>query len=170
MSRTGFVALAIAFLVTRLAVLALYAPEPGAGDQTQYIRVAQSILDRGFANYLKPDFVLERGNRYPYAQRLKSLPDGKFNPIFWDPLYPLFLSGIYAASDFSHEAVRWVQLAVSLLTLLLGMDTVRRMFPGQPRAAEIFGWMVVAHCPAPATSPSCSRRRWTPCCSPACSG
>lgn len=136
-----------AFLVTRLLVLALYAPELGMGDQLQYVRVAASILDQGHARYLNPDFAVEKGDYYPYYRHHPSLPDGDYNPTFWDPLYPLFLSLVYRVAGVSHGAARGVQLLLSLLTLWIGMDAVRRMFPGRPRAPEWFGWMVVAYLP-----------------------
>jgi hypothetical protein len=136
-----------AFLITRLLVLALYAPEIVWGDQLQYIRVAASNLDHGWLNYLDPGFVLEAGSYYPYYKSSPSLPDGQFNPIFWDPLYPLFLSAVYELAGPSNGAVRVVQLLLSLFTLLLGMDVVRRMFPGSPRAPEWFGWFFVAYLP-----------------------
>ena len=43
--------------------------------------------------------------------------------------------------------MRVVQLLLSLFTLLLGMDVVRRMFPDLPRAREWFGWFFVAYLP-----------------------
>ena len=67
----------VAFLITRLLVLALYAPEIVWGDQLQYIRVAASNLDHGWLNYLDPGFVLEAGSYYPYY---KSCQPSK---IFW---------------------------------------------------------------------------------------
>jgi hypothetical protein len=137
----------VAFLITRLLVLALYAPEIVWGDQLQYIRIATSNLDHGWLDYLNPGFVLEAGSYYPYFKSSPSLPDGQFNPIFWDPLYPLFISAIYELAGPSNGAVRVVQLLLSLFTLLLGMDVVRQMFPGSPRAREWFGWFFVAYLP-----------------------
>jgi hypothetical protein len=137
----------VAFLITRLSVIALYAPELRAGDETQYVRVAESIIDHGISRYLNPGFVVQKGPYYPYFHNHKSLPDGHYNPIFWDPLYPLFLSAIYKVAGPSHGAVRLVQLFLSLLTLLIGMDVVRRMFPRCTRGAEWFGWMTVAYLP-----------------------
>jgi 4-amino-4-deoxy-L-arabinose transferase-like glycosyltransferase len=135
------------FLITRLLILALYEPEIVWGDQLQYIRIANSNLDHGWLDYLNPDFELEAGSYYPYFKSSPSLPDGKFNPIFWDPLYPLFISVVYEFAGPSNEAVRIVQLLFSLFTLLLGMDVVGRMFPGSPRAREWFGWFFVAYLP-----------------------
>lgn len=137
----------IAFLITRLSVLALFAPEIHAGDQVQYDRVARSIIDHGFLHYLNPGFVVQKGSYYPYFRNHPSLPDEPHNPIFWDPLYPLFLSAIYKVAGVSYGAVRFVQLLLSLLTLLMGMDTVRRLFPRCPGGAELFGWMTVAYLP-----------------------
>jgi hypothetical protein len=137
----------IAFLITRLSILALFAPEIHAGDQVQYDRAARSIIDHGFRHYLNPGFVVQKGSYYPYFRNHPSLPDEPYNPIFWDPLYPLFLSAIYQVAGVSHGAVRLVQLLLSLLTLLIGMDTVRRLFPRHPRGAELFGWMTVAYLP-----------------------
>ena len=137
----------VAFLITRLLVLALYAPEIAWGDQLHYIRIATSNLDHGWLNYLNPGFVLEAGSYYPYYKSSPSLPDGQFNPIFWDPLYPLFLSAVYELAGPSNAAVRVIQLLLSLFTLLLGMDLVRRMFPDSPRAPEWFGWFFVAYLP-----------------------
>lgn len=135
------------FLATRLAVLALYAPELEAGDQTHYVRAARSILDHGFASYLDPGFTVQKGSSYPYFRSHPSLPDGPYNPIFWDPLYPLFLSLVFRVAGESLAAVRGVQLGLSLLGLLLGMQVVRRMFPENGRAAECFGWLTVAYLP-----------------------
>ena len=137
----------LAFLITRLAVLALEAPEIRAGDQVQYIRVAQSVMDHGLGGYLDPGFVVQKGSYYPYFEKNASLPDGAYNPIFWDPLYPLFLAAVYGVAGFSHGAVRFVQLLLSLFTLLLGMDAVRRMFARDPRAPAVFGWLMVAYLP-----------------------
>jgi hypothetical protein len=141
------VLIVIAFLITRLSVLALFAPEIHAGDQVQYDRVARSIIDDGFLHYLDPGFVVQKGSYYPYFRNHPFLPDEPYNPIFWDPLYPLFLSAIYEVAGVSHGAVRLVQLLLSLLTLLIGMDIVRRLFPHRPRGAELFGWMTVAYLP-----------------------
>jgi hypothetical protein len=139
--------IAVAFLITRLLVLALYAPEIVWGDQLQYIRIANSNLDHGWLDYLDPGFVLDAGRYYPYFKNSPDLPDGRFNPIFWDPLYPLFLSAVYELAGPSNGAVRVAQLLLSLFTLLLGMDVVRQMFPGSPRAREWFGWFFVAYLP-----------------------
>ena len=147
MSYRRVLPIVVAFLITRLLVLALYAPEIVWGDQLQYIRIANSILDHGWLSYLNPGFVLEAGQYYPYFKSSPSLPDGQFNPIFWDPLYPLFLSVVYELAGPSNGAVRAVQLLLSLFTLLLGMDVVRRMFPDLPRAPEWFGWFFVAYLP-----------------------
>ena len=76
----------VAFLVVRLLVLALHEPEIVWGDQLQYIRIANSNLEHGWLDYLDPGFVLEAGRYYPYFKNSPDLPDGKFNPIFWDPL------------------------------------------------------------------------------------
>jgi len=137
----------VAFLVTRLLVLALYAPEIVWGDQLQYIRVADSNLDHGWLNYLNPGFELEAGRYYPYFKSSPSLPDGRFNPIFWDPLYPFFISVVYELAGPSNGAVRVAQLLLSLFTLLLGMNIVARMFPDLRRAPEAFGWFFVAYLP-----------------------
>jgi hypothetical protein len=153
MTQTGRIAyrrvlpIVVAFLITRLLVLALHAPEIVWGDQLQYIRIANSNLDHGWLDYMDPGFVLEAGSYYPYFKNSPSLPDGQFNPIFWDPLYPLFLSAVYELAGPSNGAVRVVQLLLSLFTLLLGMDVVRRMFPDLPRAREWFGWFFVAYLP-----------------------
>ncbi len=66
----------VAFLITRLLVLALYAPEIVWGDQLQYVRIANSNLDHGWLDYLDPGFVLEAGSYYPYFKNSPSLPDG----------------------------------------------------------------------------------------------
>jgi len=145
--REGVTTIVVVFVLSRLLVLALYAPVLEAGDQSQYVRVAQSIVDHGFGSYLDPGFVVEKGPQYPYFHGHKSLPDGSYNPIFWDPLYPFFLAVVLDASGGKLGAVRAVQLLLSLLTLLIGMDTVRRMFPAEPAAPRVFGWLLVATLP-----------------------
>ena len=141
------VALAVAFLVTRLLILALFDPTVHEGDQRHYLRVAQSIFDHGVGGYFDPGFVVERGDYYPYFRGDVEDPDGKYNPIFWDPLYPLFVSGVFAVLGDSPDRVRWAQILISFLTMWVGMDAVRRMFPGQTNAPFVFAWLFVAYLP-----------------------
>jgi len=141
------VALVVAFLVTRLLILALFDPTIHKGDQQHYLRVAQSIFDHGASGYFDPGFVVERGDYYPFFRGDSEDPDGKYNPIFWDPLYPLFVSGVFATLGESPDQVRWAQILISFLTMWIGMGAVRRMFPAQTNAPFIFAWLFVAYLP-----------------------
>lgn len=147
MTRGRLAAIVLAFLVTRLVVTAVHDPEIHTGDQFEYVRVAQSIVAHGATGYFAPGFVIEKGRYYPWYRGMARWPDGRYNPIFWDPLYPLFVASVFAVAGESLDAVRYVQIAVSLATLLLGMAVVRRLLPEQPRAPEFFGWLAVAYLP-----------------------
>ena len=142
-----WIGILLVFASTRLVVASLYTLDPGSGDQVQYVRSATSILDHGWHAYFDPGFALQPGDSYPYVSGEVALPDGRYNPIFWDPLYPLFLAAVFTLFGPSLAAVVIVQLAISLATLLIGIDTVRRMFPEHARAPAWFGWMFVAYLP-----------------------
>lgn len=147
MSRSQLVWVVAALLVTRLALLALFDPEIHRGDQAQYLRVAQSLSDWGVAGYLDPGYHVVRGDYYPYFRGDASDPDGPYNPIFWDPLYPVFVAGVLALAGPSPDAVRWAQFLLSLATLGIGISALRRMFPSAPRVPLVFGWLFVAYLP-----------------------
>lgn len=142
------VAILAVFAITRLVVWWLYDPGVGRGDETQYLRIAESIATHGASGYLDPGYRLERvPGFYPYFHGHKSLPDGQFNPIFWDPLYPLFLAISSFVFGPSPAAVRALQLLISAATLLLGISIVRELFPRNPQASKTFGWLFVAFLP-----------------------
>jgi len=147
MSRRQLVWVAAAFVVTRLAVLALFDPEIHRGDQAQYLRVAGSLSDWGVAGYLNPDYQVVRGDYYPYFRGDASEPDGSYNPLFWDPLYPLFVAVVLAIAGPSTLAIHWTQILLSFATLCIGMSALRRMFPDHDRVPIAFGWLFVAYLP-----------------------
>ena len=143
---TPLVGLLVAFALTRLAVWWLYAPGIGSGDETQYVRVAQSLLEHGLSGYLDPPYRLELvPDFYPYFHGHRSLPDGQYNPVFWDPLYPAVLAAVSATLGPSFDVVRALQVVLSALTMLLGMRVVRDVFPGDRRAETFFGVLFVAN-------------------------
>ena len=77
----------LAFLITRLAVLVLYAPEIHDGDQVHYTRVARSIMDHGLSGFFDPGYIVQKGSYYPWFENNHSLPDGQYNSIFWDGVW-----------------------------------------------------------------------------------
>lgn len=65
--------------------------------------------------------------------------DGKLYVHTHPPFYPIFLGAVYALGG-GEAAVRWVQLALALLTLILVSVTARRVFgAGVARATLIAG-------------------------------
>lgn len=131
-------------------VIALRAMPIGLDDMFQYDMLARSIVaGEGYRWYAQNDLHLVQH----YFKTLDFQIPADYDPrgvltSFRPPLYPAFLALIYAIFGVTEERffiARLVQAFLNAALVPLTFALARRLFPEQPRVANLAAWMVALY-------------------------